>query len=172
MFYFLLILVPRFITWLVMIVNSSVIMQGAQLCQYNYTIPTKSLKTWSRKRRLSFVGFSPQKCSLFSNHKEEKRKLKLKPINKQQNNKKQTNKKQTNKKTTHTHQVILFANLIFVMITTSRSLVTSCFVSSITNAKKSHSRCFAIGLRFQFNLTCKVTSGMVSGKLPVAYTLF
>ena len=37
---FLLIQAPRFITWLVMIVNSSVIMKGAQLCQYNYTIPT------------------------------------------------------------------------------------------------------------------------------------
>ena len=160
--FFLLIQVPRFITWLVMIVNSSVIMQGAQLCQYTRFQPRDWKREnlgYSRKRRQSLIGFSPQKCFLISNHKEEKRKLKLKPINKQQ-----YDKKQTNKKTTHTHQVILFADLIFVIITTSRPLACDeCFVSSITNAKKSHTRCFAIGLRFQFNLTCKVTSGMVSG---------
>ena len=106
----------------------------------------------------------------FSNQKEENRKLKLKPINKQQYKKKQT-KQNKQKNHTHTSGNIIRQSHICDDHDQSSSC-DECFLSSITNAKKSQSRCFAIGLRFHFNLTCEVTSGIVSGKLPVAYTLF
>ena len=149
--FFLLIQVPRFITWLVMIVNSSVIMKGAQLYQYTRFQP----RAWKREN-FKNVFF-------FSNHKEEKRKLKLKPINKKQYNKKQTKQnKQKKKPHTHTSGNTIRRSHICDDHDQSSSC-DECFLSSITNAKRSHTRCFAIGLRFQFNLTCKVTSGMVSG---------
>ena len=100
---------------------------------------------------------------MFFEEKEENRKLKLKPINKQQYKKKQTKQnKQTNKKNTHTSGNTIRRFHICDDHDQSFSC-DECFVSSITNAKKSHTRCFATGLPFQFNLTCKVTSGMVSG---------
>ena len=138
---------PRFITWLVMIVNSSVIMKGAQLYQYTRFQEPENV-------RISIF--------FFSNHKEEKRKLKLKPINKQQYRKKQN---KTNKqKNTHTHTSGNAIRRSHICDDHDQSSsCDECFLSSITNAKRSHTRCFAIGLRFQFNLTCKVTSGMVSG---------
>ena len=57
-------------------------MQGAQLCQHNCTIPTKSLKTWEYLGRGASL-LSDVRLKILCSNQKEKEKTKLKPINKQ-----------------------------------------------------------------------------------------